>query len=436
MNLLVSIPMSSTSKIPSAPAVSRRGVLQAGIVGAAGLAVGSGRAASAATLQTAPLHQLLLLSNEWNTIINDAAKRASAVLGLPYQSTTFNLNDTLALTQAQSAAAAGAKLFLINSVDGSGLKKIAKTAEAAGGALVNVGSNLPWTSPIDAGPAFAQGFLTREDVGLYEAVKYTVGLAVKKFGPNAKFLHITGPKGAFVDNLRSNSVHRAVAEFPGVTIVGSLPGNWSASDGQKATEDLISRHGVPNGIIAQNDGSLTGVLAALRGLKIQAGEEVLTVGVDGATDILRAIKAGKVAATAFQSPAYHGIQAVARLYDALNGYRPSAPERFVGFAGVLVTKDNVDGVLRRYVDNKNLPFDPKLLSHVISGDKWDPQAPLVPIKYEDYYASAGLEKPVGYQPPADYLKAIKSGEFDRVTRRYTEAYKLKLDDFGYGGIEA
>jgi simple sugar transport system substrate-binding protein len=422
----------------STPSLTRRALLQGGGAGAALLAAGGfgGVQAVAETLKTAPVHQLLLLSNEWNTIINDAAKRASAVLGLPYDSTVFNLNDAVALTQAQSAAAAGAKLFLINSLDGSALKKIAKTAQDSGGFLINVGSNIPWTSPIDAGPAFTQGFVTREDVGVYETAKYTVGLAVKKFGQNAKFLHVTGPKGAFMDNIRTAAVKRALAEFPGVTILGSLPGNWSAEGGLKATEDLISRYGKPNGIIAQNDGSLTGVLAALRGLKIQAGEEVFTMGVDGATDTLRAIKAGTVAATAFQSPAYHGIQAVSRLYDALNGYEPSAPERLVGFTGLLVTKDNVDGVLRRYVDNKNLPFDPTLLSHVHSGDKWDPQAPLVPIKYEDYYLSAGFSKPENWQPPAAYAKAIESGEFDRVTQRYTEAYKLKLENFDYAGVEA
>ncbi len=392
--------------------------------------------ARAAERQTAPLHQLLLLSNEWNTIINDAAQRAATMLGLPYSSTTFNLNDATALTQAQSAAAAGAKLFLINSVDGSGLRPIAATAARSGGSVVNVGSNLPWTTPFDDGPAYVQAFVTREDVGFYEAVHYTVGLIVKKAGPQAKLLHITGPKGAFIDNLRTASVRRAVADYPGVTIVGSLPGNWSAEQGQKATEDLISRLGVPDGIIAQNDGSLTGVLAALRGLGIRAGTQVLCCGVDGATDILRAVQRGHVAATAFQSPAYHGIQAVARLYDALNGYQPSAPERFVGFAGLLVTRDNVDGVLKRYVDNSNLPFDPRLLSHVISGDRWDPQAPLVPLRYEPYYAASGAPKPATWQPPAAYAASLRSGEFNRETQRYTAAYRLKLDDFSYGGVKA
>ncbi|KAA3522370.1 sugar ABC transporter substrate-binding protein [Agrobacterium vitis] len=434
----------TASKVASAPlsgSLSRRHLLQAGV----GLAVtGSGLLpawhARAQSYTTAPLHQLLLLSNEWNTIINDAAKRAAAILGLPYSSTTFNLNDGTAVTQAQSAAAAGAKLFLIVSADGSSLKRIARTAQEGGGYVVNVGNNIPWTSPIDAGSGFAQAIVAREDGNgggnMYEAVKYTIGLAVEKFGPNAKFLHITGSKGSSYDNLRTAAVKRALAEFPGVTITGSLPGNWSAEEGQKATEDLIARHGVPNGIIAQNDGSLTGVLAALRGLKIEAGEEVLTVGADGATDIFRAIKAGKVAATAFQSPAYYGVQAVARLFDALNGYEASAPERFVGFNGLLVTKDNVDGVLARYVDNPNLPFDPKLLSHVISGDKWDPQAPLAPIKNDDYFTATGIDKPVDYRPQADYAKSIETGEFDAVTKRYADAYKLKLDDFSFKGIKA
>lgn len=392
------------------------------------------RVAVAQDLISAPLHQLLLLNNEWNTIINDAARRAAKILGLPYASTTFNLNDATALTQAQSAVAAGAKLIFTNSVDGSGNKGIARVLQQNGGYLVNVGSNLPWSSPLDAGLGYTQAFVTREDVGFYQAIKYTLGEAVKKAGPALKVLHVTGPKGAFVDNLRSASAYHALSEFPQAKILGSLPGNWSAEDGQKATEDLVSRFGKPDVIIAQNDGSLTGVLAALRGLNIQAGKDVLTVGVDGATDIIRAVKSGRVSATVFQSPAYHGIQAVVRLFDALNGYQPSVPERFVGFAGLLVTRDNVDGVLARYVDNPNLPFDPKLLSHTISGDKWDPQAPLAPINIEDYYSASGTPKPAGWQPPAAYAQALASGEFAKVTERYQQAYRLKLDDFNYKGV--
>lgn len=422
------------------PTLTRRNLLRAG----AGLAVaGSGLLpawqGSAQSFATAPVHQFLLANIEWCTIINDAAKRAAGVLGLPYSSTNFNMNDGTAVTQAQSAAATGAKLFLVVSADGSSIKRIARTAEETGGYVVNVGNNIPWSSPIDAGPSMAQAIVAREADGLgniYEAVRYTVGLAVKKFGPNAKFLHITGSKGASNDNLRTAEVNRAVAEFPGVTIVGSRPGNWNAEDGQKATEDLIARYGVPNGIIAQNDGSLVGVLAALRGLKIEAGEEVLTVGAEGTTEILKAIKAGKVVATAFQPPAYYGILAVARLFDALNGFKASAPERFVGFSGLLATKDNVDGILARYVDNPNLPFDPRLLSHVISGDKWDPQAPLAPIDYEQYFTATGSKKAADYQPPAEYAKSIASGEFEAVTKRYENAYKLKLDDFGFKGVKA
>lgn len=388
----------------------------------------------AQNLLTAPVHQLLLLNNEWNTIVNDAGRRTAKVLGLPYSSTNFNLNDATALTQAQSAIAAGQKFILTNSVDGSGNKNIARAVAQSGGALVNFGSNLPWSHPLDAGDGYAQAFVTREDVGFYQAVKYTLGEAVKKSGPELKVLHVTGPKGAFVDNLRSASVYHALSEFPQAKILGSLPGNWSAEDGQKAAAELVARFGKPDVIVAQNDGSLAGVLAALRSLNLKPGSDVLTVGVDGATDILRAVKSGRVTATVFQSPAYHGIQAVVRLFDALNGYKPSVPERFVGFTGLLVTKENVDGVLARFVDNPNLPFDPRLLSHVISGDKWDPQTPLVPINIEDYYASSGTPKPAGWQPPAAYAASIASGEFEQVTQRYQQAYRLKLDDFAYKGI--
>lgn len=423
--------------------VSRRTALKwaAGgvvVVGAGGLIVARNVGGAATTqglegYKCAGAHQLLLLTNEWNSIIDNAAGRAAAVLGLPYQATNFDKDDTVALTQAQSAVAAGQSLFLTNSADGSSLPGITTAAAENGGYLVNVGSAVPWVTPLDIGDAYTQQFTAREDIGFFEAVKEALSQSVEKFGDDVTILHVTGSPGSFDDARRSDSVTRAVAAYPGARILGSLPGNWSSEDGQKATEDLIARYGVPNLIVAQNDGSLTGVLAALKGLNITAGEDVLTVGVDGATDILRAIQEGTVAATAFQSPTYFGVQAMARLFDALNGHQFTAPERLVGFAGITVTKENVDGVLARYVDNENLPFDPKLLSHVISGDQWDPQAPLAPLKIDEFYASQ--PKPAGYQLPAAYTASIESGEFDRVTQQYTDAYRLKLDDFDYLGVQ-
>ncbi|MGH3641163.1 MAG: sugar ABC transporter substrate-binding protein [Mycobacterium sp.] len=423
--------------------MSRRTLIKAGaagvvVVGAGGLIVarnvgGEAKTAGVDGDKSAGAHQLLLLTNEWNSIIDDAAGRAAKILGLPYRSTNFDKDDTVALTQAQSAVAAGQSLFLTNSADGSSLPGITAAAAQNGGSLVNVGSSVPWVTPLDIGNAYTQQFTAREDIGFHEAVKEALRQAVAKFGEKLTILHVTGSPGSFDDARRSDSVNRAVAEFPGARVLGSLPGNWASEDGQKATEDLIARYGVPNVIVAQNDGSLTGVLAALKGLNIAAGQQVLTVGVDGATDILRAIKEGTVAATAFQSPTYFGVQAMARLFDALNGYDFQAPERLVGFAGITVTKGNVDGVLARYVDNENLPFDPKLLSHVISGDKWDPQAPLAPLKIDEFYASQ--PKPAGYQLPAAYTESIKSGAFDEITQQYAKAYRLKLDDFGYQGVQ-
>ena len=407
-----------------------------GVLAACGGSSSSGvkAAATVAGVKTGKVHNLVLLSNEWNTVMTDAAQRTAKILGLEYSESNFNLDETVALDQAESAIAAGAQMIVIQGADGSGIPQLGRLCESKGVFLSNMNATAPWYSPIDAGSHFTWFFTQADWTGFYESTKLALKTAVDANGGKATVLHVAGLPGSGIDAIRTAAVKRAVADTPGATLKGSLPSDWSAEGGQKVTEDLISRYGLPNAIVSQNDGQLTGVLAALRGQGKEPGKDVVVCGCDGATDILKEVDAGGVTSTSFSSPAYFGVGSVVRVFDAFNGYQAKPTERQMAFNGVTVTKDNAAALIKRYVDSDALPFDPTLMSRTTAKGKWDPQVQLTSLDVDAYFADTGAKRPAGYKAPAAYAKAEASGQAKAVDAEYAKAYRTKLDDGTFKGV--
>ncbi len=414
------------------------GILAACGSGGGGTTAGASQAAQtiAAGSKTGKIHNLVLLSNDWNTVMTEGASRAAAYLGLDYSESNFNQEESTALNQAQQAIAAGAQMIMTQAADGSSIPALGQLTDQHGVYMSNMETNAPWFSPIESGDRFMWFFCPADWIGFYETTKVMLKATEEAVGPDAKVLHISGLPGSGIDSIRTNAAKKALAEFPHMQLLGTLPGEWSAEGGQKATEALVSRYGNPDAIISQNDGQLTGVLAACRSLGLEAGKNVLLCGCDGTTDILEATAAGQVFSTNFASPAYFGIASVVRVFDGLNGFKPSPLERQLAFPGVVTTKANASGLLKRYVENDNLPFDPKLMSRTLSKDNWDPMVGFQVLDVDNYWKEAGVAKPSGYQNPSEYTKAFESSDLAKVNKEYAEHNKIQIGDTSYQGVPA
>lgn len=66
------------------------------------------------------------------------------------------------------------------------------------------------------------------------------------------------------DMMRSTGADKVIAEYPGITFAGELPGDWTPEQSQKAAAALLSRFPDTHGIIVQNDDTATGAIAAIR----------------------------------------------------------------------------------------------------------------------------------------------------------------------------
>jgi ABC-type sugar transport system substrate-binding protein len=122
--------------------------------------------------------------------------------------------------------------------------------------------------------------------------------------------NITGQKRArgFANELKKAA--------PGLTIVASLPGDWDRQKAANIANDILQRNPDLVAIFCANDGMALGAVVAARA----AGKDkLIVVGVDGNSDAVKSILAGRLTASVAQLPYLVGKQAVENAKKLLGG---------------------------------------------------------------------------------------------------------------------
>ncbi|MDE3177777.1 MAG: substrate-binding domain-containing protein [Pseudomonadota bacterium] len=122
--------------------------------------------------------------------------------------------------------------------------------------------------------------------------------------------NITGQKRA---RGFANEIKKAA---PGLAIVASLPGDWDRQKAANITNDTLQRHPDLVAIFCANDGMALGAVEAARA----AGKDkLIVVGVDGNSDAVKSILAGRLNASVAQLPYLVGKQSVETMKKVLAG---------------------------------------------------------------------------------------------------------------------
>ena len=122
--------------------------------------------------------------------------------------------------------------------------------------------------------------------------------------------NITGQKRArgFANELKKAA--------PGLAIVASLPGDWDRQKAANIANDTLQRHPDLVAIFCANDGMALGAVEAARA----AGKDkLIVVGVDGNSDAVKSILAGRLNASVVQLPYLVGKEAVENAKKLLGG---------------------------------------------------------------------------------------------------------------------
>lgn len=112
-------------------------------------------------------------------------------------------------------------------------------------------------------------------------------------GGKAKVIAIDGPLAAPTCRDRAQGVRKALAEFPGIELLGAADGANLRAEGRDATAGLLARHPQVDGVWAANDVMAYGALEALDAAKRSA----MVTGVNGLDEAIDNVAKGRMLAT-------------------------------------------------------------------------------------------------------------------------------------------
>lgn len=116
---------------------------------------------------------------------------------------------------------------------------------------------------------------------------------IAALGGQGRVVLIEGPETAPTSRDRGRGFRRALAEAPGITLLGTRPGRYQEEGGRAAMAAHLAEHATIDGVLCTNDSMALGAIAALA----EAGRTALVVGNNGTLPAARAIAAGTLLAS-------------------------------------------------------------------------------------------------------------------------------------------
>ena len=176
-----------------------------------------------------------------------------------------------------------------------------------------------------------------DEVMQYELTKYLF----KSMDGKGKVIHIDGVPAAITAQNRKKGFQRALAEFKGIELLESQPGNYRRLPAVQVFENLMQRFPQIDAVVCANDDMAVGIAEAL--IAAGRGGKTKVTGIDGIPDATAAIAAGKLFATADFSGHDQAYLAVTAAVRHLRG-QPVPKE--ITLPVIIVDKSNVQKFLK------------------------------------------------------------------------------------------
>jgi D-allose transport system substrate-binding protein len=163
---------------------------------------------------------------------------------------------------------------------------------------------------------------------------------VSKLGKDAKgpVLVIEGLSGNITGKKRADGFANQLKKMaPGLEVVASLPGDWDRGKAANITNDILTKHPDLVAIFAANDGMALGAVETT--FAAGKGDKIIVVGVDGNSDAVKSINAGRLTASVAQLPYLVGKQEVENVKKVVEGGKV---DDVVYVPTLVLTKDVID----------------------------------------------------------------------------------------------
>lgn len=392
----------------------RRFLQRTGAAGATAILLPKFAGMTSAMAQTTGLnlHSYDAKNNDYWLSWEKGAREATKALGLDYAESISDYDVAKQKSAFENAGAQGVKTASIVVTDEGASEELIRTLTDQGIYVVNFNANTPWNTPSEVSDKYVQYISGSNFSGAYAMAKSLIN----QMGGKGKLVHLQGVIGLSHDTERTAGLDKALSEHPDVQLVARQSGKYNRVDGQAVFEQILTREGDVDGVFCQNDDMAIGVLNVLQ----QNGKSAPIAAIDGIAEWLDLIENEEMAyGTWAFHPRYGSAMEVVSLFDAMNGWEPSLPERFMGYGSVIIDTPASAQKYREVVFADESPWDYRLMSKTLNPDSWDMQLPVFPWRPEVFWAVREDEKPEGYELP----EAYKTADFDGVKSMYDSHLK-------------
>lgn len=209
-----------------------------------------------------------------------------------------------------------------------------KRANDMGIPVVDLDGNLDHAIAADAGVEIAFSIGSDNVAAGAQGAEWLVSqLGADAAGP---VLVIEGLSGNITGQKRAQGFAGRLAELaPGLEVVASLPGDWDRGKAANITNDILTSNPDLVAVFAANDGMALGSVETVYAAGLQ--DQVTVIGVDGNSDAVKSIKAGRLNASVAQLPYLVGKQAVEMVKALKEGTPPDGDWIYV--PTLVLTKD-------------------------------------------------------------------------------------------------
>jgi D-allose transport system substrate-binding protein len=308
-------------------------------LGASIAALALGLAASATFAADKPVYGVLMktLSNPfWGAMekgVDEGGKSAGVEIFLDAvesdQAAEPQLNACNTMLQKKTAA------MITAAINSTVLLPCLKQANEMKIPVVDLDNNLDPAITKKAGVDIAFHIGSDNEAAGAKGADYLVGV----LGKDAKgpVLVIEGLSGNITGEKRAHGFAEELKkQAPGLNVVASLPGDWDSLKAANITNDALQRTPDLLAIFCANDDMALGSVEAARA----AGKEkLIVIGVDGNSNAVKSIKAGRLNASVAQLPYLVGKQAVENVKMLLAGDKV---QETINVPTVVLTKEVIE----------------------------------------------------------------------------------------------
>jgi ribose transport system substrate-binding protein len=257
------------------------------LIGIAGCG-GSSSVKRAATPRIAVI--ISTLNNPWFVVLGDTAKQHATQLG--YEVVVFDSQNDPAKEAAhfENVIASGYAAVLFNPTDADGSIANVRRAKQAGIPVFCMDREIN-----DTETAVSQ-ILSDNYSGCVDLGRYFV----KQVGESGKYVELLGLVGDNNTWNRSRGFHSVVDRYPGLQMVAQQSADFDRAKALEVMEAILQANPAIDAVFCGNDAMAMGVYQAL----VAAGKDkqVKVFGFDGADDVVKLIREGKIVATGMQFP--------------------------------------------------------------------------------------------------------------------------------------